>query len=302
MTTQPQNGQVWTLVAANGRAADVNASQASDGNRIQAWAPNGTAAQGWVFWAKENGTWLLETQLTHNTHGPGQAMVMDYNFSNYTTHLVREHGQDNQRWHLEDGGNGRVLLRSARGNEGAAYLTADGQGAALGVWRRDPANQGQLWQLVPAGQTGGQTGGGSRPQPQPQPQPQPGGGDFRGEMLAMVNQERRRAGVPDLRLDDRLSAAAQRHANDMAVNDLTQHNGTDGSDFSRRISDAGYPGNTARAENVTPGNSVPEAMRMWMNSPGHRTNILSGSYRAIGIGYSPRQRGNWGRYVQTFGS
>ncbi|MFD5328100.1 CAP domain-containing protein [Streptomyces sp. NPDC127092] len=300
MTTQLQNGQVWALVADNGRAADVNASQASEGNRIQAWAPNGTHAQGWVFWAKENGSWLLETQLTHNTHAPGQAMVMDYDFSRFATHLVREHGGNNQRWHLEDAGNSRVLLRSARPDEGAAYLTADAQGAALGVWRRDPANQGQLWRLVPAGQTGGGQQGGGRPQPQPQPQP--GAGGFLGEMLAMVNQERRRAGVPDLRLDERLSAAAQRHADDMARNDLTQHNGTDGSDFSRRISDAGYPGNTARAENVTPGNSVPEAMQMWMNSPGHRTNILSGNYRNLGVGYAPRQRGNWGRYVQTFGS
>ncbi|MFD0153336.1 CAP domain-containing protein [Streptomyces sp. NPDC055721] len=298
MTTQPQNGQVFTLLAGNGLAADVNASQTGNGNRIQGWAPNGSPAQGWVFWAKPNNTFLLETRLTHNTHAPGQGKVMDYNFSTYTTHLFQEHGQPNQLWHLEDGGNGRVLLRSARPDEGAAYLTADAHGAALGVWRRDPANQGQLWQLAPAGSAGGGQGGGSQPQPQPQPAP----AGVHGEMLAMVNEERRRAGVPAMRLDDRLSSAAQRHADDMARNDLTQHNGTDGSDFSRRISDAGFPGNTARAENVTPSNSVPEAMRMWMNSPGHRSNILNGAYRNLGVGYAPRQRGNWGRFVQTFGS
>ncbi|RSS55442.1 CAP domain-containing protein [Streptomyces sp. WAC01280] len=300
MTTQPQNGQVLALIAGNGLAADVNASQTANGNRIQGWAPNGSPAQGWVFWAKPNGTFLLETKLTHNAHAPGQAMVMDYDYSHYTTHLFQEHGQANQLWHLEDAGNGRVLLRSARPDEGAAYLTADKHGAALGVWRRDPANQGQLWQLAPVGSTGGGQGDGSQPQPQPQPQPAPGG--VHGEMLAMVNEERRRAGVPAMRLDDRLSSAAQRHADDMARNDLTQHNGTDGSDFSRRISDAGFPGNTARAENVTPSNSVPEAMRMWMNSPGHRSNILNGAYRNLGVGYAPRQRGNWGRFVQTFGS
>ncbi|MFI9745339.1 CAP domain-containing protein [Streptomyces sp. NPDC052494] len=300
MTTQPQNGQVLALIAGNGLAADVNASQTGNGNRIQGWAPNGSPAQGWVFWAKPNGTFLLETKLTHNAHAPGQAMVMDYDYSHYTTHLFQEHGQANQLWHLEDAGNGRVLLRSARPDEGAAYLTADKHGAALGVWRRDPANQGQLWQLAPVGSTGGGQGGGSQPQPQPQPQPAPAG--VHGEMLAMVNEERRRAGVPAMRLDDRLSSAAQRHADDMARNDLTQHNGTDGSDFSRRISDAGFPGNTARAENVTPSNSVPEAMRMWMNSPGHRSNILNGAYRNLGVGYAPRQRGNWGRFVQTFGS
>ncbi|MFE1551214.1 CAP domain-containing protein [Streptomyces sp. NPDC058718] len=298
MTTQPQNGQVFTLIAGNGLAADVNASQTGNGNRIQGWAPNGSPAQGWVFWAKPNSTFLLETKLTHNAHAPGQAMVMDYDYSHYATHLFQEHGRPNQLWHLEDAGDGRVLLRSARPDEGAAYLTADKHGAALGVWRRDPANQGQLWQLAPVGSTGGGQGGGSQPQPQPQPAP----AGVHGEMLAMVNEERRRAGVPAMRLDDRLSAAAQRHADDMARNDLTQHNGTDGSDFSRRISDAGFPGNTARAENVTPSNSVPEAMRMWMNSPGHRSNILNGAYRNLGVGYAPRQRGNWGRFVQTFGS
>ncbi|MCX4983340.1 CAP domain-containing protein [Streptomyces sp. NBC_00572] len=298
MTTQPQNGQVWTLLAGNGLAADVNASQTGNGNRIQGWAPNGSAAQGWVFWAKPNNTFLLETRLTHNAHAAGQAMVMDYDYSHFTTHLFQEHGQANQLWHLEDGGDGRVLLRSARPDEGPAYLTADAQGAALGVWRRDPANQGQVWRLAPAGSTGGGQGGGTQPQPQPQPAP----AGVHGEMLAMVNEERRRAGVPAMRLDDRLSSAAQRHANDLASHDLTQHNGTDGSDFSRRISDAGYAGNTARAENVTPANSVPEAMRMWMDSPGHRSNILNGAYRNLGVGYAPRQRGNWGRFVQTFGS
>ncbi len=119
-------------------------------------------------------------------------------------------------------------------------------------------------------------------------------------MLNAVNAERGRVGAAALHLDDRLSAAAQRHANDMASHDLTQHDGTDGSSPWDRIRDAGFV-SRASAENVTPGNSMAEAMQMWMNSPHHRDNILGTAYNSIGIGYAPRQRGNWGRYVQTFG-
>ncbi|MFJ8627837.1 CAP domain-containing protein [Kitasatospora sp. NPDC093550] len=298
MPTLPQHGQTWTLKSANGTVADVRSSQTAAGTAIQSWGSNGTTAQGFTFWGKENGSFLLETQLTTGRHAPGQAMVMDYNYSIGQTWLFNEHNQPNQHWCFEPVDNDWVRIRTTRTDEGELFLTAAAPGSPLTLGKQDDGNPAQRWQLVPAG---GVSGGGQqqRPQPQPQPQPQPGGGDFRSAMLNAVNAERGRVGAPPLSLDDRLNAAAQRHADDMASHDLTQHDGTDGSSPWDRIRDAGLT-NVAAAENVTPGNSVPEAMQMWMNSPHHRDNILNPTYNRLGVGYAPRQRGNWGRYVQTF--
>ncbi|MDY0811816.1 CAP domain-containing protein [Kitasatospora purpeofusca] len=296
MPTLPQHGQTWTLKSANGTVADVRSGQTAAGTAVQSWGSNGTIAQGWTFWAKEGGSWLLETQLTVGRHAPGQAMVMDYNYSIGQAWLYHEHNRPNQHWCVEAVDNDWFRIRTTRADEGALFLTAAAPGSPLTLSKQDDADPAQRWQLTAAG---GVSGGGQQQQQQPQPQPQPGG-DFRTEMLNAVNAERGRVGAQPVRLDDRLSAAAQRHANDMASHDLTQHDGTDGSSPWDRIRDAGFT-SRASAENVTPGNSVPEAMRMWMNSPHHRDNILSPAYNHIGIGYAPRQRGNWGRYVQTFG-
>ncbi|MFD0568759.1 RICIN domain-containing protein [Kitasatospora gansuensis] len=199
MTEFPQNGQVYTLQSQSGTVADVSSSSTASCNRIQAWQPNGSKAQTWVFWAKENGTWLLETGLTKGTHGPGQAMVMDFNYNAFNTHLFQEHGNDNQRWYVEDAGDGWVRLKTARGD---GYLTADRVGSALGVWQLDPNGSGQRWKLLPVAGGTGNSGGGQRPQPQPQPQPQPsGGGDIEGQVIALVNAYRQRRGLAQLQYD-----------------------------------------------------------------------------------------------------
>ncbi|MEU3752376.1 basic secretory protein-like protein [Streptomyces olivoreticuli] len=161
MSVAPQNGQLFTLRSANGLTVDVSSSRTTAGNRIQGWKPNGSQAQSWVFWAKDNGSWLLETGLTHGTHGPGQAMVLDYNFSAGVTHLFTEHGDANQRWLFEDAGSGWYRIKSVRGNEGDRYLTAVGEGVALALRSPSWGDPGQRWELLPVG---------SRPQPQ-----QPGG-------------------------------------------------------------------------------------------------------------------------------
>ncbi|MER7754763.1 CAP domain-containing protein [Kitasatospora sp. NPDC097643] len=290
MPTFPQHGQTCTLKSANGTVAAVRSSRSDRGTPIHAWGPNGTAAQGWTFWAEEGGTWLLETQLTVGRHAPGQAMVMDYNYSLGQTWLFNEHNRPNQHWCLEVVDDDWFRVRTVRTDEGELFLTAAAPGSPLTLGKQDDANPAQRWQLVPVGSGVG----GGRQQPQPQP-----GGDFRAEMLATVNAERARAGARPLRLDDRLSAAAQRHADDLAAHDLIQHDGTDGGSPWDRIRDAGL-GKVPAAENVTPGNSVPEAMRSWMNSPHHRDTMLNPQYNLLGVGYAPRQRGNWGRYVQTF--
>jgi hypothetical protein len=221
VTTYPQNGQVFILTSANGMVADVNTSDPSRGNRIQAWTPNGSTAQTWVFWAKENGTWLLETGLTNGRHAPGQAMVMDYDYTNFNTHVFDEHGQPNQLWCVEDTGDGWVRFKSARQDEGDAYLTADRQGEALGVWRLDPDGSGQRWQLTPAGAAGGSSGGGQAQQAQPPRTPLPNqqpaqGGDIQGALLNLLNGYRQRNGLSPVNLDSRLSAVATASSQEQA--------------------------------------------------------------------------------------
>lgn len=84
--------------------------------------------------------------------------------------------------------------------------------------------------------------------------------------------------------DARLVAAAQAHSEDQARRGEMSHVGGDGSSVGVRVDRAGYPWRSV-AENVALGPSTPlEAMNAWMDSPGHRGNILSASNTQIGIG------------------
>lgn len=121
------------------------------------------------------------------------------------------------------------------------------------------------------------------------------------EVLNIVNQERQRGGISPLRLHSRLNAAAQAHSNDMARNNFMGHTGSDGSSFVDRMKRHGY--NFRRgAENVAAGqSSARDVMNSWMNSFGHRRNILNGNYRDIGIAYA--RGGRYGIYwTQVFGA
>jgi uncharacterized protein YkwD len=116
-------------------------------------------------------------------------------------------------------------------------------------------------------------------------------------LLAATNAERAEAGCDPLRADSRLSAAAQRHAADMAANDYFSHTDQDGGDSADRIHDAGFTGSRT-AENIAYGQqSAAEVMADWMGSSGHRRNILNCDYDRIGLGYD--SRGDY--WVQTFG-
>ncbi|MFD7630989.1 CAP domain-containing protein [Streptomyces sp. NPDC059851] len=106
------------------------------------------------------------------------------------------------------------------------------------------------------------------------------------EILALVNQERAVVGCPALTINAKLTAAAQSHTEDMAAHANMSHTGSDGSDPGQRITRAGYAWSTY-GENVAYGYSTPAAvMEGWMNSPGHKRNILNCSFKEIGIGYA----------------
>lgn len=125
---------------------------------------------------------------------------------------------------------------------------------------------------------------------------------FELEVVLRVNAERANQGLAPFQVDERLTAAAQGHARDMAQNDFFSHAGSNGSSFDERIRDEGYSGG-ALAENIAAGYSSPEAVVTgWMDSPGHRANILNSSLGHIGIGHVQEAGTQYGHYwSQSFG-
>ncbi|MEU9416924.1 CAP domain-containing protein [Streptomyces sp. NPDC048272] len=104
------------------------------------------------------------------------------------------------------------------------------------------------------------------------------------EVVALVNQERAKAGCSALTVNAKLTTAALNHSKDMAAHSNMSHTGSDGSDPGARITRAGYSWMTY-GENVAYGYSTPEqVMNGWMNSPGHRQNILNCAFKEIGVG------------------
>ena len=113
-------------------------------------------------------------------------------------------------------------------------------------------------------------------------------------VISATNAARRAAGCKALVSDARLTAAAQQHAEDMESEGYFSHTADDGRTFDARIRDSGYrsPG----GENIARGQrSAAEVVGDWMDSAGHRRNILDCTFRTIGVGIS-------GTYwVQDFG-
>jgi uncharacterized protein YkwD len=132
--------------------------------------------------------------------------------------------------------------------------------------------------------------------------------------LCELNSQRAASGLRRLTLNRRLSKAARRHARDMARRNYFSHDTLGGGSFVDRIRRVGYLRGASRwivGENLAWGShgySRPRIiMRMWMNSPGHRANILNGAFREIGIGvaYNAPVAGGGkpaGTYATDFGT
>ncbi|MBC7236778.1 MAG: CAP domain-containing protein [Chloroflexi bacterium] len=131
--------------------------------------------------------------------------------------------------------------------------------------------------------------------------------DYEQQVVELVNARRAERGLPPLKRVESLEYAARYHAADMAQDDYFNHDSYDRNgdslihvcDTWSRIRSL-YDG-FANAENIAAGAGDPDAvMGMWMNSSGHRNNILNTTSREIGVGYY--EGGSWGRYwVQNFG-
>ncbi|TVL91573.1 sigma-70 family RNA polymerase sigma factor [Streptomyces sp. SAJ15] len=119
----------------------------------------------------------------------------------------------------------------------------------------------------------------------PDPTPASGRGDqLAAQVLELVNVERATAGCSPVRRNDLLVTAAQRHSDDMAARDYFDHTSPDGSDPGDRITAAGYRWRTY-GENIAAGQQTAQSvMDSWMNSPGHRQNILNCDVTEMGVG------------------
>ena len=120
------------------------------------------------------------------------------------------------------------------------------------------------------------------------------------QVVALVNKERAANGCGALTEDPQLEKAAQGHSDDMAARNFFDHTNPDGADPGQRITAAGYKWSTY-GENIAQGQQTPEAvMESWMNSPGHRANILNCSFKDIGVGVHDGSGGPW--WTQDFGA
>lgn len=119
-------------------------------------------------------------------------------------------------------------------------------------------------------------------------------GAARGVVLCLINKERAGAGLKPFDNHKRLQKAAQRHNDRMVGTGCFDHECKGEGDLGKRLESVGYlSGGLMRwayGENIAWGGgdySTPRAIvAAWMNSPGHKANILSKDFRDIGIGFS----------------
>jgi uncharacterized protein YkwD len=108
------------------------------------------------------------------------------------------------------------------------------------------------------------------------------------QLIALINQERGSQGLPPLAYSELLSSVARAHSQDMLARDFVDHINPDGLTPFDRLERAAYR-YSAAAENIAAGHgqaSAADALNSWLNSPGHRKNVLNPEFSEIGIGYA----------------
>ena len=135
---------------------------------------------------------------------------------------------------------------------------------------------------------------------------------FDGQLLDLVNAERAKVGADPLQIDEQLDSAADLHSQDQAGMDRMTHTGSNGSRLGDRVTDSGY-GWSKAAENVSQVALDADTVMYggqghlgigivgWMDSPGHRGNILDPNLEDIGIGYAEAADGS-PYWTQVFGA
>jgi uncharacterized protein YkwD len=272
------------------------------------------SGQKWKLVAEANGYYRLQNQI-----GENENLCLEGNRRADGAVLggaaIMHPCQDvsGQFWKFVDAGNNYFRMQTMfleaenkclEGQGGAA----PGSGAVLdgAAFMNDCQEvSGQLWQVVALSQEAAQAAPPAEvAPPEPTAAPEPTAvpeeaaapeataapvaqtNAFEDRVLQLVNEERARAGCSTmLVVDPILQRAAWKHSEDMALKNYFSHTGLDGSKPTDRAKREGFTGHGA-AENIAAGQQTPEdVMKSWMNSPGHRANILFCEHKTIGIGY-----------------
>jgi uncharacterized protein YkwD len=137
----------------------------------------------------------------------------------------------------------------------------------------------------------------------------------RGATACLVNHERALAGLPALKVNATLQSVAQAKSEDMVARDYFDHTSPDGVTAAQRVLNSGYvPDGSSYTigENIAFGTlslgTPAQIVQAWMQSPGHRENILDAHYRETGMGVAPAAPASFsggqagGTYSQEFGA
>jgi ELWxxDGT repeat protein len=124
------------------------------------------------------------------------------------------------------------------------------------------------------------------------------------EVVERTNAERAANNLPPLKLNPNLQQSSQWMAADMLAHNYYTHTDRLGRNADTRIRQFGYAPSEGTAENLNRGTGIITPTRTisdWMNSSGHRANILHTSMREIGVGYAAAPDGSKSYWVQNFG-
>lgn len=111
------------------------------------------------------------------------------------------------------------------------------------------------------------------------------------KVVELVNVERQKAGLSALTLDSQMSNVARLKSKDMADKNYFAHQSPTYGSAGDMLSQFGIQW-SAWGENIASGQRTPEAVvTAWMNSPGHRANIMSTNFSRIGVGYVTNSNG-----------
>ena len=133
----------------------------------------------------------------------------------------------------------------------------------------------------------------------------PVGGDQGAAVLSQINATRAANGCGPVTANPQLTASAARQANDMLVNGVKGHTGSDGSSLAQRVKDAGYVSYAKLGEimfwSTGPGATpAPAAVTWWMNSPQHRAiitdcDLTDAGFSAVSSGDKTTVVGDFGK-------
>ncbi|CQR73664.1 Cysteine-rich secretory protein family protein [Sporomusa ovata DSM 2662] len=111
------------------------------------------------------------------------------------------------------------------------------------------------------------------------------------QAVSLLNADRRANGLPDLQVDSRLTTLARNYAQDMLNRNYFSHYSPEGQSPFDRMKQAGIT-YSAAGENIAINRTVQQAEAAFMNSSGHRANILNSTYTKVGIGIAFDKSGN----------